>query len=403
MNKSSHFSGQPIFSQLVNLIPRNEIHRLAKDHNTDRYYKKFKTYEHLVTMLYAILGRCSSIREVTTGLMACEGKLNHLGMTYFPRKSTLSDANCHRDSKVFEELFKLLYQKYGKLLPDSQTENLDSKLFIFDSTTISLFQEILKNAGRTPMNGKRKGGIKAHTLIKATEDVPCLVRLSAAAAHDSPFMKEVDLPKGSIAVFDKGYNNYTQYEKWSGEGVSYVTRLQSSAIYNTIQKLHLTSSQKQAGVVEDQEVLLGHHSHNNITRTKARIVTYIDKEKQRKFQFLTNNLILSPVKIASIYKRRWQIETLFKRIKQNYPLKYFLGDNENAIRIQIWCALIVDLLLKYIRRQVKRNWAFANLTSMVRLHLMNYINLYNFLKNPEKAVAANRKKRFGQTLQMFPT
>jgi transposase len=402
MNKSNHFTGQPIFSQLIKLIPRQEVVHLARKHQSDRYYKKFKTYEHLVTMLYTILSKCSSLREVTTGLLACQGKLNHLGISYFPRRSTISDANCHRNWKVFEDLYRRLYLMYGKVLPDSRSKDWVSKLYIFDSTTISLFQEILKNAGRLPMNGKRKGGIKAHTLIRAIDDVPCLVRLTPAAAHDTPFMKEFSLPRGSIAVFDKGYIDYTQFDKWKRQGVSFVTRLRSSATYRTINQRQLSDHSKASGIVSDQIVELGHHHNNQVTRFKARLVTYIDPQKKKILVFLTNNFRFQPLTIAQIYKRRWQIEMLFKRLKQNYPLKYFLGDNENAIRIQIWCALIADLLLKYIRRQAKRNWAFSNLSSMIRLHLMNYISLIKFMENPEKAIEDQLSKDHSLNWSLFP-
>lgn len=403
MNKSNHFTGQPIFSQIISLIPKGQLRGLTRIHQSDRYYKKFKTYEHLVTMLYAVMSKCTSIREVTTGLMACDRKLNHLGMTYYPRKSTLSDANGRRDASVFEALYGILYKKYGKYLPDSRKESWASKLYIFDATTISLFQEILKNAGRNPMNGRRKGGIKAHTLMKANEDVPCLVQFTAAAAHDAPFMKKISLPQGSIAVFDKAYHDYSQYKKWGEQGISFVTRLRNSASYQVLSQRKVSDKQSRCGVLNDQNILLGHHSHNNVTRLQVRLVTYQDSESHKQFQFLTNNTRFSATTVAAIYKRRWQIETLFKRIKQNYPLRYFLGDNQNAIKIQIWCALIVDLLLKYIRKQVNRKWAFANLTSMIRLHLMTYINLMQFLNNPEKAIHANRDNHPTYLYSLFPT
>jgi hypothetical protein len=403
MNKGTFFTGQPIFSQIINLIPKDKILRLSKHHQTDRYYKKFKTYEHLISMLYTIFNGCTSIREVVTGLMACEGKLQHLGLNYSVRKSTLSDANCDRNEKVFEAIYQLLYHLYSSDLPDSRKEKWFSKLFIFDSTTISLFQEILKNAGRNPMNGKRKGGIKAHTLIKADQDIPCLVKFTAASAHDSPFMKAVELPAGSIVTFDKGYSDYNVFANWKKQSVIYVTRIRKSSVFEIIKNREVTDHQKQKGVVGDSEIILGHNHHKKITKVQARLIRYYDKKNEREFQFLTNDFKLAPATIAKIYKHRWQIESLFKRIKQNYPLRHFLGDNENAIKIQIWCALISDLLLKHIRKQVKRKWAFSNLTSMIRLHLMNYIHLIRFLANPERAILLARKPPTQLSMQLFQT
>lgn len=401
MNKSTHFSGQPIFSQLINLIPRSKISQVSRSYHSDRYYKKFKTYEHLITMLYAIWSNCSSIREVTTGLLACSRRINHLGMNYFPRRSTLSDANCKRNAQVFEAIYKMIYDRLAKRLPDSRSEKWATKLYIFDSTTISLFQEILKNAGRNPINGKRKGGIKAHTLIKADQDVPCLVRLTPAAAHDSPFMKDIEVREGSILVFDKGYKDYKRLAEWNSKKIFFVSRLNKASVYQQLADFPIPEDQQLQGVLTDQKILLGHHHHENITRLQVRRIVYRDQQSGRVFHFFTNLFDLPALTITHMYKKRWQIEILYKRLKQNYPLKYFLGDNENAIKIQIWCALIADLLLKFIRRHTKRNWSFANLASMIRLHLMNYINLFKFLNDPEKAIEPINSKMMDWSL--FPT
>lgn len=401
MNKNTFFTGQPIFSQIINLIPRHKVNQLSKQYQSDKYYKKFKTYDHLISMLYCIFNDCTSIREVVTGLLACENKLLHLGVNYSVRRSTFSEANSNRTDRVFEAIYKVIYSQYGTCLPDSQKENWLSRLYIFDSTTISLFQEILKNAGRSPMNGKRKGGIKAHTLIKSDEDVPCLVEFTSAAAHDAPFMKSVNLPNGSIAVFDKAYVDYNIFAQWEKQSVTFVTRIRKNSVYEVVGDFKVSDSQKLKGVISDKGIILGHNYHNKITKVEARLVEYYDKSKNRTFQFLTNNFTFAPATIAEIYKRRWQIECLFKRIKQNYPLKYFLGESENAIRIQIWCALIADILLKYIKKSVRKKWAFSNLASMIRLHLMNYIHLGRFLENPEKAIIKSLNRN--TNLCLFPT
>ena len=398
MNKSTFFTGQPIFSQVINMLSGCPIKKLAKTYQGDRYCKKFRTYDHLVAMLYTIFNRCTSLREVTTGLMACETKLNHLGINYSVRRSTLSDANTRRDPQIFESIYYWVYQRYHKLLPDSQSKKWGSKLYIMDSTTITLFQEILKGAGTRSVNGKRKGGIKAHTLIKADEDIPQLLKLTPSACADTSFMREISLPRGSILTFDKGYNNYKLLKKWDSQGVSWVSRLRKAAILEFLEDRPLTNNQTSQGVRSDRWAILG-HNHHKPTKLKVRLITFFDKAKNKEFQFLTNNTTLSALTISNIYKRRWQIETLFKRIKQNYPLRNFLGDSENAIRIQIWCALIADLLLNVIQKQVKRQWGFANLASMIRLHLMTYINVWQFLNQPEKTLHRARYK----PPSLFPT
>lgn len=223
--------------------------------------------------------------------------------------------------------------------------------------------------------------------------------MTAAAKHDTPFIQGLKLPKGSIVVFDKAYLDYTQYDLWTKEEVYWVTRLRKSAIFEIVSEKELTEAQKKKGIVADQQVILGHTSHKRVTRVKARLITYYDREKGRVFSFITNSFKLAAYTIAQIYKRRWQIETLFKRLKQNYPLQYFLGDNENAIRIQIWCALIADLLIKVVQSKLKRKWSFSNLCSMLRIHLMTYTSLFEFLNNPDKLLLTNvRLQNKGPTL-----
>jgi hypothetical protein len=383
MSKSKFFTGQPIFSQLLSFLPKSSIDRIATEQQSDRYCRHFTTYNHLICLLYAVFNKCNSIRELTTGMLAWEHRINHLGMSRFPRRSTLSDANGRRSEQVFGKIYEFLYTRHRHYLPDSRQKK-SSKLFIADSTTISLFQEIMRNAGRNPANGKRKGGIKVHTLIQSDEDVPCLLRFTSAAAHDSPFLNQIKLPEGSILVFDKGYNDYQQFQRFSDEKVSWVTRKRKGAVYKITEHRYVTESQHKQGIRKDRLIVLGHRHHDNHPFVKARLIDFIDSESGRRFQFITNNTRLAASTIASLYKKRWQIEILFKRFKQNYPLKYFLGDNENAVKIQIWCALIADLLIKIVKSLAAKKWSFSNLASIIRIHLMTYINVFTFLKNPEK-------------------
>ena len=331
-------------------------------------------------MLYSTFNNCNSLREVTTGMLAAEQRLSHLGVRYHPRRSTISDANNRRQADVFGAIYYSLYQKYSGFLSDSRKASKASRLYIFDATTISLFQEVLRTSGKNPA-GKRKGGIKVHTLIRSDQDVPCMIRYSAAVENDSKFLKEVHLPKGSIIVFDRGYADYIKLNSFSEAGVTWVTRRRSNFAYDILEELD--NPHKEKGIVADQYIRLGYRGSN---RVLGRIVQYRSPETGELYEFLTNNMRMSALTIAELYRRRWQIEVLFKRMKQNYPLKYFLGDSENAIKLQIWCSLIADLLLKIIKKGVATKWSFSNLAAMIRLHLMTYIDLTGFLKSPEKAL-----------------
>jgi hypothetical protein len=313
-------------------------------------------------------------------MLACEGKINHLGLSHFPRRSTLSDANKRRDSKIFGEIYNDVYRKYRTILSDSSPKEPSVKnLLIVDSTTITLFSDILKGAGRNPLNGKKKGGIKMHTMINAMEDVPCLVKFSSAATHDHIFLKELKLKKDSFVVFDKGYVDYEQYDNWTLDDIYFVTRQKDNAHYRSLAEFDLADTTSDC-VLKDETIEL---YKKDKTPFKLRRIAYWHEPHQRVYEFITNNYDLEPEKIADIYKNRWQIETMFKRLKQNFPLKYFLGDNQNAIEIQIWVSLIIQLIMLVVQRKAERNWAYSNMVSVIRYHLMTYINLFKFLKNPD--------------------
>ncbi len=392
MSKSTFFTGQPIFNQLLQLIPRSVVMGIAVRHQADRYCKRFNSYDHLLTMLYSIFNNCNSLRELTTGMLVWENRLAHIGMKHFPRRSTISDAGKRRSAEVFEEIYFEFYRKWQVFLSDSSKKSKGSNLYIFDSTTIGLFQEILRASGLSKLDGKRKGGIKVHTLIRSDQDVPCMVRMSEAAANDSKFLKDVSLPKGSIIVFDKAYKDYRTYNRFSDQSITWVTRLRVRTSYTIVAERPVKETHQKQGIIKDQEIILGHNHHKTSVKVKARLVTYVDVQSGKELQFLTNNMRMSPVTVAGTYQKRWQIEVLFKRLKQNYPLKYFLGDNENAIKIQIWCILIADLVLKVIQKRHGSKWSFSNLASLVRLHLMTYINLSDFLKSPEKSLLKRMRR-----------
>lgn len=403
MSKGTFFTGQPIFNQVLKYIPQRDVRVIARELNADRYYKCFKTYDHLVTMLYSIFNHCHSLREVTTGLLAWDRRIEHLGIDSHPRRSTLADANLKRSPEVFEKIYFKLLQRYEHLLPDSRKRSRKNNLYIFDSTSIGLFQEILKGAGRSKADGRRKGGIKVHTLLHAAQDVPTMIRYSAAADSDTQFLKEVRLPAGSVIVFDKGYRDYKTYNRFIDQKITWVTRHRDSSVYEVIQKNDCSEYHKKQGVIKDRLIVLGHNGKKAI-KVQARMIDFKDPVTKKQFQFISNNLTLSPLSIANYYRQRWQIETFFKRIKQNYPLQYFLGDSENAITIQIWCALIADLLLKVIKKGTRTTMAFSNLIGLIRLHLMTYMDLKSFIRSPEKSLLKKVKehKKLYTTPALFP-
>ena len=187
----------------------------------------------------------------------------------------------------------------------------------------------------------------------------------------------------TIYVFDKGYNDYNAFKRFSDNQTGFVTRIKDNAVYDTVCENEI-KEHIHSGVLEDQIIELSVKDRENYCNLKLRKIRFYDRVLKREFEFITNLFEMRADLVAAIYKLRWQIELLFKQLKQNFPLKYFLGDNENAIKIQIYCALIANLLMTVIQKKLKRSWAFSNLVSFCKIHLFNYIHLLNFLENPDK-------------------
>lgn len=386
MGKSSNFFGQPIYGQLIKSLDREKIVEISRKHGGEKYVKSFDGYTHLVTMLYAVIQRFDSLREIETSMTAEVRKLRHVGIDTVPRRSTLSDANARRSEKFFEEVYRDLYDANKDILSsDSRrngTEEWIKRLRIIDSTTVSLFSNaIFKGVGRHPKTGKKKGGIKVHAVIHANEGVPCDVQFTSAATNDAFMLAPSHYKRDEIAAMDRAYINYAKFEELTDRGVVYVTKMKKNLNYEVlVDCMH----QNRQGLMEyrEQVVVFRKGEINHI----ARIITYVDikKGKQPKLiSLLTNDFDMPLETIVAIYRRRWQIESLFKQIKQNFPLRYFYGESANAIKIQIWVTLIANLLLSVLQSRLKRRWSFSGLATIMRIVLMYYLNLEKFLNQPD--------------------
>lgn len=386
MGKSSHFFGQPVYGQLIKSLDRDKIVEISRKHGGERYVKSFDGYTHLLTMLYAVIMRFDSLREIETTMITEVRKLHHVGIERIPKRSTLSDANARRSEKFFEEVYHNLYEaNKEKLTSDSRrngTEEWIKRLRIIDSTTISLFSNaIFKGVGRHPKTGRKKGGIKVHSVIHANEGVHCDVKFTSAATNDSFMLAPNHFRHDEIVALDRAYINYAKFEALTERNVVYVTKMKKNLVYDTLVDCMY---QNNNGEMEyrEQVVVFRKDGINHI----ARIITYVDvkKGKQPKLiSLLTNDFDMELETIVAIYRRRWQIESLFKQIKQNFPLRYFYGESANAIKIQIWVTLIANLLLSVLQSTLTRRWSFSGLATMVRIVLMYYLNLENFFNNPE--------------------
>ena len=351
--------------------------------------KRFDGWTHLVVMLYAIIMRFDSLREIMASIQAEARKLCHLGITTMPSRSTLSDANKRRPEIIFESIYRDLYTTYRNVLSSDSRKNRDTAwmkhLQIIDSTTITLFSNLLfKGVGHHPKTGKKKGGIKVHTVIHANEGVPSDIKFTSAATNDSFMLRPSALNKGDIITMDRAYIDYEKLETLTQREVLYVTKMKKNLKYNIIEDC-MYQTDKGLMEVRIQNVTFSKMlKDGTIMIHHARIITYVDIKKHKLVSLLTNDMESDPNEIIEIYRKRWEIELLFKQIKQNFPLKYFYGESANAIKIQIWVTLIANLLLMVMKKGLTRSWSFSGLATMMRITLMYYVDFYSLFNHPEK-------------------
>jgi hypothetical protein len=268
----------------------------------------------------------------------------------------------------------------------SRLEGLSIKeLYIIDSTTIRLFSEILKGVGRNPIgDGQKKGGLKVHMLIDAVQSVGKFMRITAARTHDKNFLEDIRVPSHSMLVFDKAYNYYEQFGKWTDESIYFVTRQKSNAVYSVVKRVSRKKGVPDVAMVtREQWIEVSYKTGKEEKTLVLRRICYQD-ERNRRYVFISNNLEITAEEIALIYRKRWGIELLFKKMKQNFQLHYFYGETENAIRTQVWCTLIAQLLLTVLQQKSKVKKAFSTVATMVRIHLVSMLDVYELLQNAKR-------------------
>jgi hypothetical protein len=381
-----------MYGLLINMIDKQKVMDFSKNVGGEKYIKSFDAWQHLLIMLFAVIKRLDSLREITAATYPEIRKFNHLGMTSLPRRSTLSDANARRPDIVFEAVYRDLYNTYkDELSADSRKRQVPkwlNRLQIMDSTTISLFSNLIfKGVGRHPKTGKKKGGIKVHTIIHANEEVPSDIKFTSAATHDSFMLKPSQYGKGDILAVDRAYVDYEKFEEMSQNGVIYVTKMKKNLKYGIEDEAFVMNTDGLMKYKIQNVTFKKHVKDGEDIIHRARIVTYVDikKSKAKLVSLLTNDMSMEAEEIVEIYRKRWEIELIFKQLKQNFPLKYFYGESSNAIKTQIWVTLIANLLLMVIQKRIRnKSWSFSGLATIIRITLMYYINCYTFLEEPEK-------------------
>ena len=368
-----------IFNQLLQFIPKDKFNQFVAQNQADKYVKKMTCWNQFIVLLYAQATGKESLREIETGFNAHNETWYHLGANTAAR-SSLSDANSRRDCQIFEKLFYSLLNQCQEITPEKNF-SFDNPLYSFDASVISLCLSVFDWAKYS----KTKGALKLHLLLNNRTAIPELINITEGKVADITAIKQMslNLEKGSILVFDRGYIDYLWWKKLDTDGIFFVSRTKEK------QNIFVTGQHQtllEPGILADEEVIFGDYNAMKVYPGKLRRIRYYDQESQREYCYLTNNFELTALQIAEIYKARWQIELFFKWIKQNLKIKTFLGTSKNAVLTQIWIAMIYYLLLAYIKFQTKFKKSLLELTRMIRETLLFRRNIIDLLSLETKTL-----------------
>ena len=364
-----------LFSQTLAFVPRHIFQKLERRHKTGRSSRKFGFKEQFTVMAFIQLAARRSMRDALRCLSSLGSHLYHFGLKNVAR-STFSDANNTRPVAFFQDLFAEMYKLCSTCAP-RHNFRFKSKLFSLDASTIKLCLSVFPWASFR----QRKAGIKMHTLLDHDGNIPAFVAVTEAKMHESRLAKTLDLPAGSIVVFDKGYNDYGWFRTLGAKGVHFVTRLKKNAGYKVIERYPVD---RKSGVTSDQTIEVSQRGKTLCLRR----VGYYDHAMGKHYTFLTNHFCLSAKTIADIYKDRWQIEIFFREIKQNLRIKSFVGNSENAVLTQIYSALTVYLILAYQKFTSKLGLSIQQICQLIQVNLIGSASLDDLL-NPRRRCKQN--------------
>ena len=367
-----------LFAQVLGLVDRSLFAQAVKKHDSDKYHKGINSWTHLVSMLFMQLAGAMSLRDISNGLRSATGNLNHLGVLRAPCKSTLSYINKHRTYEIFMDIYFRLLDKYEPSLRKRKqhARRLRCKIFIMDSSIIPLCLSLFDWAKFRTL----KGALKLHAVLDYDTGLPCYAVMTDGKTHDITVAKNTVFPAGSVLVVDRAFVDYAWLYYLDSTGVFFVTRLKSNANIE-IAESYLTN-EKHEHILSDQDIkLLGYYPSKSYPKN-LRIVRVYDAENDQTLILLTNQLTWTADTVSQLYKARWDVEVFFKHLKQLFRVKTFVGTSANAVRIQMWCAMIAILLIRFLKEKAKYKWHLSNLITFLRINLFVKIDLWKWVDKP---------------------
>jgi Domain of unknown function (DUF4372)/Transposase DDE domain len=363
-----------MFSQLLKLFPRTEFQALVKRTHAERHARGFTCWGQFVAMLFCQLGRAHSLREICGGLRSSEGKLKHLGIQA-PARSTLAYANEHRPWQLYRAVFQELLERCQAQVRGRRRFRFKNKLVSLDSTVIDLCATLFDWAKFR----RTKGAIKLHCLLDHDGYLPSVVVLTEGKRHDVRVARTLRFDTGTIVVMDRGYVDYGWFGQLTAQDVFFVTRMKDHTVYRVVERRPVPA---RSAVRRDEIIELTTWDAAHQCPFRLRRVEVDDPDHHGTLVFLTNHLDFGATTIAAIYKERWQVELFFKALKQNLKIKTFVGTSANALKVQVWTALIAILLLKYLQLRARFAWSLSNLVALLRMNLFTHRDLWAWLDQP---------------------
>jgi hypothetical protein len=352
-----------------------EFQKMVNETKSERHSRGFSSWSQFVSMLFCQLGRANSLREITGGLRSCEGKLKHLGISA-PSHSTLAYANEHRPWVLYQLVFLKLFERCRIQVSTGKRKfRFHNKLLSLDASVIDLCLKMYDWAHFR----RTKGAIKLHLLLDHDGYLPSFAIITEGKVHEVKVAHQFKFEPDTIVVDDRGYNDYELFAQWTSQNVYFVTRMKENAVYQVIRKNKVPQKRH---IIKDEIIeLRGLNAFQKCPYPLRRIEVF-DTAKQEVLVFLTNHLKLGASTVAAIYKDRWQIELFFKALKQNLKVKTFVGTSPNAVKIQIWTALIAMLILRFLQLRSQFNWSLSNLVALLRMNLFTHRDLWAWLNQP---------------------
>ena len=362
-----------IFAQVLRLLPRIEFEQAVQKHRAEKHAKGFSCWTQLIAMLFCQLGQARSLREIVGGLASSEGKLKHLGVAKPPKRSTLAYANEHRSWELYQTVFEQVLGKCRGAMGGRTKFHFHNKLVSLDATSIDLCASLFDWA----QYKRTKGAVKLHLMLDHEGYLPCFAVMTDGKVHEIQIARQLSLQPGTILVVDRAYIDYLWMHRLTETSVFFVTRMRADIRYKVIRK---RQTPRRGVVLRDEEILIRSVTHG--VELKLRRIVIWNQEKQEKLVFLSNHMSFAASTIAAIYKDRWQIESFFKSMKQLLRVKTFVGTSANALKIQMWTALIAMLILKFLQWRASFGWSLSNLVALLRYQLFVYRDLYEWLDDP---------------------